>query len=262
VKSKATFMPNIAGVVNATLVMLILMFSYSHIVAAQDAAVREQPSSGSIMSTIVERYPSGSIQSVTTADQALADVQQQRSQVEARFADAERACYSKFFVTSCIDSAKETRRRALIEIQQVEIEANAFKRRARVEERDKALADRASQAAPIATPAKEPKNNDAAPQKRDANPAQHSTQPSKESGEPKRTVQPAASRDRVAQHNAKLEKLKAKEAANAQKRAENVAAFEKKARDAEERQREVAARKAEKERKRAAKTSPAVPVTD
>jgi colicin import membrane protein len=235
---------------------VVLMLSHSHLVIAEEGAVSRQISSGLISVGIAERYPSGSIQSVDTANRALADVQQQRSHVAAGFAAEERACYPKFFVTRCIDAAKEARRRALAEIQQVEVEANAFKRRARVEERDKALADKAPQAAPIVKPAKEPKKNDAVEKKNQANPVQHSDK----SDQPKRTGQASAASDRAAQHNAKLERLKAEEAAEAQKRAENVAAFEKKARKAEERQREVAARKAEKERKRAAKNSSAAPV--
>lgn len=239
-------MPNIAGAVSTTLAMLVFVLSHSQTAAAQDVAAPVQTSSGASSSVIVERYPSGSIQSVMAADQALADVLQQRSQAEARFSDAERACYSKFFVTSCIDAAKEVRRRALVEIQQVEIEANALKRRARVEQRDKALADKAPLIAPIVKPVKEPNDKDAATQKKDSDSAQHS----------------AASRDRVAQHEAKLERLKTEESADAQKRAEKVAAFEKKARDAQEHQRELAARKAEKERNRPAKASSDAPVTD
>jgi colicin import membrane protein len=260
VKSKVYFVSNIAGIVSTSLLMAVVVLSYPQTVAAQEDVVRDQSSPGPNTSAIVERYPSGSIQSVKTADQALADVQQQRSSVEAGFADEERACYKKFFVTSCVDAAKEVRRRALVELQQVEIEANAFKRRARVEERDKALADKAPQAAPIVRPVKAPKNNDVAKEKNKTSPAQRSPSDSDKPDGPKRTGQSTSGSDRVAQHNAKLEKLKAEEAAGAQKRAENVAAFEKKARDAEERQREVAAKKAEKERNRAVKTSPTAPV--
>lgn len=259
-KSKAKFISHQIGIVNTSLVVALVMCSYSKIATAQEGAVPNQPFASSSTSVIVERYPSGSIQSTKTADQALADVRQQRSDVETRFADEERKCYEKFFATTCVDKIKEVRRRALIELQQVEIEANAFNRRARVAERDKALADKRPQVAPIVKPANAPENNEESLQKSGASSAQHGTQPSRKPVDaPTRTGQEAAGPDRVEKHNARLERLKAEEAAGAQKRADNVAAFEKKARDAEERQREVAARKAQKERERAEKTPPAIP---
>jgi colicin import membrane protein len=183
-------------------------------------------------------------------------VKQQRSLVEARFAEEERACYPKFFVTSCVNDAKELRRRALVELQQVEVEANAFKRRAKVRDRDRALAEKAPLSAPVVNPARERKRTDPAIPKTEDEPAQPAAEPEK----PKRASEQASSPSRVEQHNAKLEKLKAEEAADEQKRADNVAAFEKKARDAEKRQQEITARKAEKERRRTGQAAPAMPV--
>jgi len=253
-------MPNSFNASSAVAVaaVAVAILSFSQLATAQDRGMREQGVSASTLSGgIAERYPSGSIQSVESADRALADVQRERTRIDAEFANEERACYPKFFVTSCVDAAKERRRRALAQIQQVEVEANTFKRRARVEERDKALAEKAPKAAPIIKPPKEPKSakpvikGDQADRK----------QPADRIEEQKRAGEGTVTRDRVAQHKAKLERLKEKEAAEVQKRAENVAAFERKAREAEERQREVAARKAEKERERAKKDSAAAPAS-
>lgn len=252
---KFTFKSNFSDALSPTLVAIVLALSSSQWVAAQELSAVGGNSTDSHLAGISDRYPSGSIRSVEIADHALTDVEQERSLVEARFADEERACYPKFFVTSCLDAAKEKRRRALAEIQQVEVEANAFKRRARVEERDKALADKAPQAAPIIKPSKEVKESNAVPKKSTPSVDQRSDR----SGAPKDRDEGAAIPDRAAQHKAKLEKLNEEEAASARKRAENVAEYERKVRAAEERQREVAARKAEKERKRAAKNSSATP---
>jgi colicin import membrane protein len=255
VKSKVAFIPNCAIFASAVFAIAVSLFS-SPSAAAQGDANREQASPGLATSVIVERYPSGSIQSVKTADQALADVKQQRSLVEARFAEEERACYPKFFVTSCVNDAKEMRRRALVELQQIEVEANAFKRRAKVRDRDRAVAEKAPLSTSVINPARELKRNELAIPKAEAGPVQ----PPAKAEKPKRAGGRVSSPGRVEQHNAKLEKLKAEEAANEQKRADNVAAFEKKARDAEKRQQEIAARKAEKESRRAGQVPPTTPV--
>jgi len=55
---------------------------------------------------------------------------------------------------------------------------------------------------------------------------------------------------RSKQHELKLQRAKEKEAADAQKRAENVAAYEAKVREAKEHQLEVARHKKEKEQKK------------
>lgn len=252
-KNKVTFISNMSTTLNAFLAVAALTFWFPHLAVAQDGPVRGQSAADSVSAGMTERYPAGSIRSVEIADQALADVQQGRSRAEEKFAEDERRCFPKFFVTSCMDAAKEELRRALAQIQEVEVEANAFKRRAKVEERDKALAEKISKPAPIIAPPKESKESNAAAEKSEA----ISAKPADRSDEPKRTGQAAGTMDRAAQHNEKMEQLKEKEAAEAQKRAENVAAFEEKARKAEERQRKVAARKAEKDRKRAEKNPPA-----
>lgn len=253
-------MPNRAIFTNAVIALAVFLFASPSAVAAQEDASQQQTSVVWATSMMVERYPSGSIQSVKTADQALADVKQQRALVEAKFAEEERACYPKIFVTSCVNDAKELRRRALVELQQIEVEANAFKRRAKVRDRDRALAEKAPLSAPVVNPgpAKDPKRTELAIPKAAAEPAQ----PSADAEKPKRASERAPAPSRVEQHNTRLEKLKAEEAADAQKRADNVAAFEKKARDAEKRQQEIAARKAEKERRRAGQAPPASPVSN
>jgi hypothetical protein len=170
--------------------------------------------------------------SVEEADAKLADVRIKRAAVEARFADDEQLCYKKFFVSSCIDKAKELRRVALADLRAVEVEASHFKRAESVRKRDETLAaqaqaDAADAASRVAAP---PKVEQPAP--------------------PPRTVTPGQSlAEREARHAAKLKQDEAKEAAGAAKRSANAAAYEKRKQDSEERQRRVKAREAENKAK-------------
>ncbi len=128
-----------------TLILLVLsmQFSIAQACAQHDAASAaasfpsvdcgQAPSS---MSSVV-----GTIYSVADADMALEAVADRRIRIAAQFEKDERACYEKFFVTSCLDRAKEWRRTMLSNVKLLENEANLFKRRARVEERDKKLAN-------------------------------------------------------------------------------------------------------------------------
>ena len=85
---------------------------------------------------VAVRYPAGSIASVESAERALADAAQARALAEAAYLAGKRDCYPKFFTTSCLDDVAEQRRNALARVREVEIEAQTFKRRARVAERD------------------------------------------------------------------------------------------------------------------------------
>ena len=178
---------------------------------------------------LAARYPSGSIQSSEAADQALREVEQQRAAVEHKYADEEHICYSKFFATSCLDKAKESRRVALGLIRNVEVDANAFIRTARVAQRDHDLAEKRARDA--SNPPKPITDN-----------------PAKETSE---AIAPHSGNEgerHVADHEAKVKARAQEEAAKAPERADKAAAFDKKAADAEARQRDVAAKKAEKQR--------------
>jgi hypothetical protein len=179
--------------------------------------------------------PPPPVTSVAQADQQLAAVARERAGIEARFAERERVCYDKFFVNRCLDDAKERRRSALAAQRAIEVQAERFKRQTVVEERDRKLAEadkkyREEEAALAAQP----------PQ-------------------PTREVQPAPAPraptvpGRVAERNAKLKAAQAKEAADAPKRAQNVRDFERRKAESEERQRDVARKKAERAAKLAKK---------
>lgn len=90
--------------------------------------------------TAPEAAPVPASNSVPQADARLAEVARVRTVVEARFAEREQICYTKFFVNHCLDQAKEERRSALSKLRAIEIEASHFKRAHAVEQRDLALA--------------------------------------------------------------------------------------------------------------------------
>jgi hypothetical protein len=179
--------------------------------------------------------PPPPVTSVAQADQQLAAVARERAGIEARFAERERVCYDKFFVNRCLDEAKERRRSALAAQRAIEVQAERFKRQAVVDERDRKLAKaekkyREEEAAMAAQP----------------------PQPSREVQEAPAPRAPTVP-GRVAERNAKLKAAQAKEAADAQKRAQNVRDFERRKAEVEERQRDVARRKAERAAKLAKK---------
>jgi hypothetical protein len=85
--------------------------------------------------------PPPPVTSVAQADLQLAAVKSERAAIETRYVERERVCYTKFFVNNCLDAAKEQRRTALSAQRAIEVQANQFKRRAVVEDRDRQVAE-------------------------------------------------------------------------------------------------------------------------
>lgn len=200
------------------------------------------------------RYPAGAISTNDNADQALADAALERTAVEQRYASEQKECYSRFFATACMEDAKERRRKALAAVRAVEVEANEFKRKARLTERDRALAERLAD-----SDAKRVENEKRA-QEAESNPSQKH-----EHSAPSTPAAQTSSRSsmntsqRIGRQEAKMRRIQAEESAKAAKREENVAAYEKKQREAREHQKAIEKRKADKERERLRKqaSSPA-----
>jgi hypothetical protein len=172
------------------------------------------------------------IHSVEQADQRLGAVVRERAAIAARFAAREQVCYEKFFVNHCLDEAKERRRIALATQRAIEIEAERYKRQAKVDERDRALekADaeyQAEEARMIAEPPAPPQAGEVPPPRA------------------------GSAAGRIVQHKERAKQSAERERADAGKRAANVAAFEKRKAESEERQRTVEQRKAEKAAKAA-----------
>ena len=217
---------------------------------SQDGVTNAGSGPASVNTAVLSaHYPAGSIDSVEKADLALQDAAIQRAAIEARFVAEEGRCQEKFFANACSDAAKESRRAALKLVRAIEIEADGYQRKARVIERDQALAERAAQEE-LEKPErlKQQQENEAVAAQRAAK--ANATRPA--------ATETPVPDQRSAQHETKLKRLREEEAANAQKRADNVAEYEAKVKEAQEHQREVAARKQEKEKQGAAK-APAVP---
>jgi hypothetical protein len=183
--------------------------------------------------------PPAPVTSVAQADQQLAAVRRERAGIEARFAERERVCYDKFFVTSCLEEAKERRRSALAAQRAIEVQAERFKRQAVVDERDRKLAEaekryHEEEARLAAEPPQPTRQAEAAPPPR-----------------------AASAPGRIAERDARLKAGQAKQAAEAPQRAKNVRDFERRKAESEERQRDVERRKAERAAKLAKKAEEA-----
>jgi colicin import membrane protein len=167
--------------------------------------------------------------SVQDATLKLERVAAMRGAIEAEYANSEQICYTKFFVNNCLDDAKERRRSALAVQNAIEDEAQYYRRKADVDERDREVARALKQfaddeARAAATPPPPPREVKSTP-----------------------VVAPKATlAARKADQDAKEARHAAQEQADAPKRAASVKAFEQRKRDAEKRQREVAERLAKK----------------
>jgi hypothetical protein len=215
---------------------------------------------------LAKRYPQGSISSVEQADRAIREVQAERKEVEGQYADAQYACYTKFFSSPCVDKAKEARRLGLNLIGPIEVEAKAYKRRDTVAKRDRMLEEQQAREASEAPARAEQEriNREKAAQKA-ADVAARQAAPEKAPGARRAatphgdTAPQTDGRDRLAEHQARIEKARAEEAADAEKRAKNIADYERKQQESLERQRRVAENKAEADKKAQEKAATAAP---
>ncbi len=172
--------------------------------------------------------------SVAQATRRLEEVRAERAAAEAAFAASEQVCYTKFFVNNCLDAAKEKRRSRLAVLRAIEVEAEYFKRKAAVDQRDREVAQaikdfESGEARMAAQPAPAPRPEPVAPA-------------------PK-----AAIKERIS----KADEHAAQQRAEAPQRAASAKAFAERKQKSEERQREIAVKKAEKAEKNAAKAAEA-----
>lgn len=167
--------------------------------------------------------------SLAEAERKLSDATAKRAAIEAEFAASEQVCYSKFFVNSCLDNAREKRRESLAMVRAIEVEAELFQRREKANARDRALAEAL-------------KEDEADAVQRAASP-----RPVREEA-PAQAPKPISQRvNREAANAAKLKQIAEKEKVEEGKRAENVARFEKKREESVRREAERAKRQAERE---------------
>jgi len=172
--------------------------------------------------------PPPPVTSVTQADQQLAAVARERAAIEDRFFERQRVCYDKFFVTRCLDDAKEQHRTALAAQRAIEVQAERFKRQAIADERDRNVAEAERRF-------KEQEARLAAEPPKPA-PAPSPLPP------PRKPTAPG----RIAERDARLRAAQQQEAAEAGKRAQSVRDYEARKAASEERQRKIAQRKADR----------------
>lgn len=180
--------------------------------------------------------------SVADADAKLAAAVKERASVEAEFAASEQVCYSKFFVNNCLDKAKEKRRSALVALSAIEVEAEYFKRKAGVDERDREVEKavrqfEASEVARAAAPEPAPR----------------------EVAEPMPKAPKASLAARRSERESKAARRAAMEQAEAPRRAASVKEFEERRIASEQRQKRVADKLAQNKAKAEAAAKAAVP---
>jgi colicin import membrane protein len=213
-------------------------------VNAQDAvdidALVKPGKSKSEFQVLVDRYPAGSITTQEIANRAGEDIHKMHGMTNTQFANDQKTCYQKFFATDCLSDAKERHRKANEQVARVEVEANKFKRRTNAVKREKQLADKrdkeTAEAKEVNTLQNQPSNRVAEYGGTLYDSKENSVTPQ---------AQPVQAEKKVTPQKRK----KSPEKADSQKHAENISAHERKVRDAEARQKRLAAKKAEKERK-------------
>jgi hypothetical protein len=198
-----------------------------------------------------ERYPAGSIHEVATADQALAAASTERARIDKQLIRQQRACYQKFFVSSCLEKVKNAHRAESRKIKSIEIEANTYLRQARADDRDAALLEQqAKDLADAPRRAEEQKRNALENAKKVDESARRMAE-----ADARATAAAVTPEQRLAEHNKKMQQERARQDADAKMREENAVAYTEKAKAARERQKQVAANKARKAADRAAKAA-------
>lgn len=229
--------------------LLLKIFAASSILmscqfsSAESSPIDEAALQAYSVQEALSQYPAGSIQSQEVASNALQMVTTARDNIEARYKMDQRVCYPKFFTTSCLNKAAERRRLDLLAVKPVEIEANAYIRQARVVERDRRLAEKAAESAG------KPMLNESSGENNAATDSSHlESQKNSASKEAERKARADAHAKKNAEYAEKQQNLKANEAVEEQKRAENIKKYEEKVKASEARQKEILQKKAEKER--------------
>ncbi|QAU34879.1 hypothetical protein [Janthinobacterium sp. 17J80-10] len=251
------------GFPRALSVLMLYLFLAQPALAQQDKAA-DQPRAAaaptpSAAARSVEdmrtRYPQGSIDSVETAGQAQVDVDSARANLAAQFAIARNDCYDRFFTNSCINSAKEAQRAGLAVLRPIELEANAFLRQARVDKRDHALQELRLKSE------REAQERQLVQQDNEKEAARKAEERAgrEQQRQADQATRAGMTDNRVQQHEEKLQRLRAEDAGKAQQRVKNVAAYEEKQKEAAERKKKVADKKAEKQARQVGKAAAPAP---
>jgi colicin import membrane protein len=203
------------------------------------------------LTDLIGRYPPNSIRTAELANQAITDVTRERHAIEAEWTANERTCMSSFFVTHCLDNARERRRVALASLRPIELEANALKRKVTAAQRDQALNEKKTtfdQSTPPGRQDRPSLDNGPALTVPDGSIAREGALPARtqDAARTISTKQPAKNRKILKSH-----KKSGSTFIDPETEARNQSAFDKKALESAQRQRDIAEKNAEKERDRA-----------
>ncbi|WP_427313186.1 hypothetical protein [Cupriavidus sp. H39] len=166
-----------------------------------------------------------------------------RAWTNYRFAAAERECYSKFFVTHCINNAKEIQREETQVLRKRELEVGEAERAHRAAERDREQALRraefeASQPQRAASEQSSREAFEKKQQEQQLRDAQHQAEA------PQRSANAQAYEKKQSDFDARMQEAQQKGAEQARQRQENVKAYDAKQRDLEQRQKALEERRA------------------
>lgn len=121
-------------------VLAIGLFSFCSVSSAQ---IQDPPLTldelASVVGKLDQTYAPKAIQTVEAADAALAQVEPTQRQLQAWYIRTQHTCYERFFVNSCLDNAKLSRRKHSVILQRISVEAKAYKRKEHIEELDAEL---------------------------------------------------------------------------------------------------------------------------
>lgn len=171
-----------------------------------------------------------------------------KSWAEYRYAQAERACYDKFFTTHCIEKAKDVRRTELHTIRERELALDEAERADRAARRDQDRAIREAQykAERPQREAAEQKNRADFENKQEQ---QRLNEAQRQAEAPQRAANAQAYGKKQSDYDAKLKAAQEQGAANAAKRAQNVKQYQEKQQEAVQRQRELDERREQTKRR-------------
>lgn len=205
-----------------------------------------------------QRYPVAGIHSIEAADEALTAVGKERAIIEARYIEEQRLCYRKFFVSSCLEGAKDRNRMRTKQMREVEVSANVYKRQAKADERDKFLGEQRIKDEQDAVRRTKDQQDKAAISER-----KEQERADKQHAVSAREAQTAGRGDeRVKAHQAKLRSAEAAATAEAPQRAINIQIYQEKVKAAELHRQDVEGKKTAKDSQRAVKQAQVPTISD
>lgn len=119
---------------------LSMVFQTANAMDEQDKAAL--PQLNRTITSLDKAYAAGSIQTLTMAEQALAETDSAKITLQKWYVQSELACYEKFFVTYCLNGIKLIRRDNNDILQRITVEAKALQRKQHIEELDEKLKEK------------------------------------------------------------------------------------------------------------------------